>query len=324
MFTDAPVSFDVLRAHNADGEIAIERLILPSGRTLDRVHAKFSLRDGKLDAPAVQASAYGGTIAGSVAIDATRGKPPAIALRLKVAGSTSRRCSPRQASSREVRGGKTNVTVDVTMRGDSPHQWMSGISGRAQAVVGRATLVNTKLDPAVTFDRLAEAVNPFRKVNPSTELQCAVIRLPLAGRRGAGRPLDRLRDQRARRVHERDARFQKRDARPFDPAASPAGDPHRDSANCGAGAISGPVHRPTVTVDAVASATAIARIGAAIGTGGLSVLGETILCAGRRQRRHRRVRDRARQDGVGNARVQPRNLQSPVLQRTRSRASATP
>jgi hypothetical protein len=46
---------------------------------------------------------------------------------------------------------------------------VSGINGRAQAVVGRATLVNTKLDPAVTFDRLAEAVNPFRKVSPSTD-----------------------------------------------------------------------------------------------------------------------------------------------------------
>src|SRR6185436_15327002 len=42
----------------------------------------------------------------------------------------------------------------------------------------------------------------------------------------------------------------------------------------------GPFTAPTVSVDAVASATAIARIGAAIGTGGLSVLGETLLKAG--------------------------------------------
>ena len=42
-------------------------------------------------------------------------------------------------------------------------------------------------------------------------------------------------------------------------------------------AFAGPFLAPTVTVDAMASATAIARIGAAIGTGGLSVLGESIL-----------------------------------------------
>ena len=39
----------------------------------------------------------------------------------------------------------------------------------------------------------------------------------------------------------------------------------------------GPFAAPTVSVDAMASAAAIARIGAAIGTGGLSVLGETLL-----------------------------------------------
>ncbi len=39
----------------------------------------------------------------------------------------------------------------------------------------------------------------------------------------------------------------------------------------------GPFTAPTVTVDAMASAATIARIGAAIGTGGLSVLGESIL-----------------------------------------------
>ena len=39
----------------------------------------------------------------------------------------------------------------------------------------------------------------------------------------------------------------------------------------------GPFTAPTVNVDAMASATAIARIGAAISTGGLSVLGESIL-----------------------------------------------
>ena len=66
--------------------MTIDRLILPGGRALDRVHARFSLRDGKLDAPAVQVSAYGGTISGAVAVDATRGRAPAIALRLEGRG----------------------------------------------------------------------------------------------------------------------------------------------------------------------------------------------------------------------------------------------
>jgi hypothetical protein len=81
MFSDASVPFDALRGGNADGDIAIDRLMLASDRTLDRLHVKFSLRDGKLDAPTVQVSAYGGTITGSVVIDATRGNRLPLRLR---------------------------------------------------------------------------------------------------------------------------------------------------------------------------------------------------------------------------------------------------
>ncbi len=275
-FTDAPVPFDFLRAHNADGEIAIDRLTLAGNRAVERIHAKFSLRNGKLEAPAVQAAAYGGTIAGSVTIDATRGKPTAIAVRGEARGLDLAALLAAAGVSREVRGGKTNINVDVTMRGDSPHQWMSGINGRAQAVVGRATLVNTKLDPSVTFDRLAEALNPFRTVNPSTELQCAVVRLPLAG--GVAQV-------------DRSIAFETKE---IDASMSGTLDFRNETLDLSIRPrvrrgiqieipqiaelvrFRGPFASPTVSVDAVASATAIARIGAAIGTGGLSVLGETI------------------------------------------------
>ena len=153
---------------------------------------------------------------------------------------------------------------------------MSGINGRAQAVVGRATLVNTKLDPSVTFDRLAEALNPFRKVNPSTELQCAVIRLPLAG--GVAQV-------------DRSIAFETKE---IDASMSGTLDFRNETLDLSIRPrvrqgiqieipqiaelvrFRGPFASPTVSVDAVASAAAIARIGAAIGTGGLSVLGETL------------------------------------------------
>jgi len=276
VFTDTPLSFDALHGRNADGEIAIERLTLAPNRALDRVHAKFSVRNGKLDAPAVQASAYGGTITGSVTIDATPGKA-AIAVRADARGLDLAALLAAAGVSREVRGGKTNISVDVAMHGNSPHQWMSGINGRAQAVVGRATLVNTKLDPSVTFDRLAEVLNPFRRVNPSTELQCAVIRLPLAG--GVAQV-------------DRSIAFETKE---IDASMSGTLDFRNETLDLSIRPrvrqgiqieipqiaelvrFRGPFASPTVSVDAVASAAAIARIGAAIGTGGLSVLGETLL-----------------------------------------------
>ena len=181
VFSDVALPFDALRGKDANGDITIDKLTLPGGRQLTKVHAQFTLRDGKLDAPALQASAFGGTISAVLTLNAMRGQTPAIALRIDGHDLDLGPLLAAAGVAREVRGGKTNVTLNVTMHGNSLHQWMSGINGLARVAVGPATIVNAKTDPTQATDRLAEAVNPFRTVNASTELQCAVIRLPLAG-----------------------------------------------------------------------------------------------------------------------------------------------
>ena len=130
---------------------------------------------------------------------------------------------------------------------------------------------------AVTFDRLAEVLNPFRRVNPSTELQCAVIRLPLTA--GVAR-VDRsiaieTREIDATMSGTLDFRNETLDLsiRPRVRQGIPIEIPQIAELV----RFRGPFTAPTVNVDAMASATAIARIGAAISTGGLSVLGESIL-----------------------------------------------
>jgi len=276
VFPETAMSFDALRAHNATGEVTIGRLTLADGRTLDRVHARFTLRDGKLVAPTVQASGYGGTISGALTVDATRGRIPALALRAEGRGLDLAALFAAAGVTREVRRGKTDVAIDVTMHGDSPRQWMSGISGSARAVVGPASLVNAKLDPTATFDQLAEAVNPFRTINPTTELQCAVIRLPLAG--GIAQ-IDRSIAMETKEIDASMSGTLDFRSETIDLSIRPRvrhGIPIEIPQIAELVRFRGPFTAPTVTVDAVASATMLARIGAAIGTGGLSVLGESI------------------------------------------------
>jgi len=157
---------------------------------------------------------------------------------------------------------------------------MSGAGGHVQAVIGPATLLNTKIDTGAVFDKLAEAVNPFRGVKPSTELKCAVVRLPLAnGVANVDRSI-------ALETRELDVSMSgKLDFRneTVDLSIRPRvrqGIPIEIPQIAELVRFTGPFTAPTVSVDAVASATAIARIGAAIGTSGLSVLGETLLNAG--------------------------------------------
>jgi hypothetical protein len=130
-----------------------------------------------------------------------------------------------------VRGGKTRLAIDIVTRGDSPREWVSAMTGTVRAVVGPATLANTKIDPNLPIDRIVDAVNPFRNVDPTTELKCAVIRLPLE------RGIARIEFARVRGT--------------FGGAGG--------GCRCGW------------------PAAVIARIGAAIGTSGLSVVGESLL-----------------------------------------------
>ncbi len=280
VFPETVISFDALRAHNAAGEVTIGRLTLAEGRTLDRVHARFTLRDGKLVAPAVQASGYGGTISAALTVDATRGRTPAIALRLEGRDLDLAALLAAAGVARGVKGGKTNVAVDVTMQGDSPRRWMSGMNGNARAVIGPATLVNTKLDPALTFDRLAEAINPFRTVNPTTELRCAVIRLPLVA--GVAQ-IDRSIAMETREIDASMSGTLDFRNETIDLSIRPRvrqGIPIEIPQIAELVRFRGPFTAPTVAVDAMGSAVTIARIGAAIGTGGLSVLGESIFAQG--------------------------------------------
>jgi uncharacterized protein involved in outer membrane biogenesis len=276
VFSEAPVSFDAFKDRNAAGDVAIDHLVLPGGRKVERIRARFSVANAKLDAPQVQAAGYGGTISGSVSIDA-RTKTPAIALKLEGRELDLSAILAAAGENRDVKGGKTTVTVDVTMHGSSPHQWASGAGGRVLAMVGPATLVNTKIDPGLTFDRLTEAVNPFRAVKPSTELKCAVVRLPLAG--GVAN-VDR---SIALETHELDVSMSgKIDFRneTIDLSIRPRvrqGIPIEIPRIAELVRFTGTFTAPTVSVDTVASAAAIARLGAAWGTGGLSVLGETLL-----------------------------------------------
>ena len=177
---------------------------------------------------------------------------------------------------REVRGGKTDIDIDVAMHGDSPHQWMSGSAAARRRWSARRRSSTRSSTRRLAFDQLAEAVNPFRRVNPSTELQCAVIRLPLAG--------GMARVDRSIAIETREIDASMSGTLDFGTRRSTS----RSGRGCGRIPIEipqiaelvrfrGTFLAPTVSVDAMASATAIARIGAAIGTGGLSVLGESIL-----------------------------------------------
>jgi AsmA family protein len=282
VFNDEPLDFGALQSSDADGDLSIDTLLLPEDRRLENVRVQFTLRSGKLDAPVLQASAFGGTARGRLSIDAAKTHDPALTLHLEAKALDLGALLAMSGVKREVRGGKTEVTLAISAHGESARQWVHGMNGTATVIVGPATLVHTKLDLESPLNLLADAVNPFHRVDPSTELECAVGRLPL---KDGIAQIDRSIALETRKFGASVSGTLNFREETLDLAIKPQ---LRQGISIDIPQVAslvrfqGPFRSPAVRIDAVGSATAAAKIGAAIYSGGLSIVGESLLSAATR------------------------------------------
>ena len=276
IFPDVPVDFALLRAVDAQGALAIGKLTLGGGRTLDSLRAQLVLDAGTLDVTEFSAAAWGGTLAGNFRVGASQPGSTDLSVRLDGKGLTAGALMAAAGMNREVRGAKTELAVNLTMRGASPHAWASSASGTVRVVVGPGTIVNTKIDLDVPLDKLMGTLNPFRNTDPSTELVCAVVRLPLANGiahidRTIAMETNKLGVSASGTLDFRnetlDMGFQPKVRKGFTLPVPNFADLVR---------FAGPFRSPQVKVDTAGSVAAIASIGAAIGTGGWSLVGQTL------------------------------------------------
>lgn len=274
---DEPIPIALLRGIDADGEISIGELVLAGGSRLDHLLLQIKLQDGRLDLPTMQGSIFGGTATANVSLDAGHEPAPALSLHAQMKGMDLGTLLAAVGTKREVRGGKTDARIDIGAAGSTPRQWASTMSGNFTALVGPATLVNTKIDLNSPLNKLGAAINPFHNVDPSTEVQCAVIKLPL---RNGIAEVDRsiaieTKKFGATASGKLDFRTQTLDLaiRPQVRQGVPLDIPQvADLVR-----FRGPFASPAVAIDSVATAATIARIGAAAYTGGLSIVGESLL-----------------------------------------------
>lgn len=277
LFPDTPVEFALLRIVDADGTLAVGRLQLADGRQLNNVRASIALAAGRLDVKNFEIAIFGGKLAGNVHVDARTAGHETLAMHAGGTGFDLAALLAAAGKPRDVRGGKTAINIDLDMRGTSPHAWASTASGNVRVVVGPATLVNTKLDLSSAFDKVIQAVNPFRERDPSTDLVCAVVRLPLAN--GIAR-VDRSIAMETQKVGvsatgSLDFRNETLEFNFHPKVRKGLSIPGLNFADLVG--LRGPFSSPQVTVNAVGSAKAIASIGAAVGTAGLSTLGQALL-----------------------------------------------
>jgi uncharacterized protein involved in outer membrane biogenesis len=281
VFSDEKLDFGPLLALDADGDLSIGTLLLAEGRKLDNVNVRFTVRNGKLDVPLLQAAALGGSVRAHGSVDAARGQDPALDLHVNAKDVDLGALLTLLGMHRDVRGGKTEVSLDIATHGGSPREWARGASGTALIVTGPATLTHSKVDAVSPFEQLARAINPFFNVDSLTELECAVVRLPLV--EGVAHIDRSIALETAKFGASASGTLDFRNET-VDLAIKPQirrGVPIEVPQIANLVRFEGPLRSPAVRIDAAGSAAAAARIGAAFFSGGLSIVGESLLSAAR-------------------------------------------
>ncbi len=277
MFADVPANFAPLHTVDAEGSLAFAKFVVTDGTVISELRAKLTLQDGRLDLPQWSARVWGGTVAGTLSVDAHDPAAAKIVVALDGRDLDLGAMLAAAGLRREVRGGKTRVTANLTLAGASPRAWAQSATGTVLVNVGKATLPQTRLDLGPSLQELADAVNPFRATDSLTELECAVARLPLT--RGVAR-IDRSLAAETAKVGATASGTLDFGRETLDLAIQPRarkGIPLDIVQFAELVRVSGPFASPQVKVDMAGSAKALASIGAAIGTGGLSAVGQSLI-----------------------------------------------
>lgn len=282
LFREAPLPRRWLAAVDVDGTLQIDRLALAASGPahVDGLQLRFVLEGGRLAIPSFAARFLGGTLTGSLVVDGS--DPATLQLGTRIMG---RELSLPEAmalagATTGIAGGTLRLDADLASRGNSPRQWAAGLDGGLSLVATGAKTGGGKRDGNAILDQLAATLDPFLGTQKASELTCAVVRLPFAN--GVAR-IDRSIALETPQVgasargtidlgsETLDLSFKLRGKRGL-PVDLPqlAELVH----------LRGNLQKPVIGVDALASATVAARVGAAIGTGGLSAIGTALLARG--------------------------------------------
>jgi uncharacterized protein involved in outer membrane biogenesis len=180
VFSDASLPLAMLRTADAAGDVKVGRLVVSPTREFDAVEIRFTLQDGRLDVPMLKAATFGGHVDAHASLGVPASGAPVLAVVIDARNLDLGAELAALDVRRDVKGGKTSLKADLHAHGTSLHDWAASASGNVTAIAGPATIANAKLNLDTAFDQLAKVTNPFHDKDPTTELKCAVIRLPLA------------------------------------------------------------------------------------------------------------------------------------------------
>lgn len=277
LFSREAVPLGRLREIDADARISLGALVLPNRIKLHNFTAQLELRGGRLRAAPVSFVAGGGKASAELVADAS-GAAASWSARLDAHRIVLGDLLAPTSLGDKIKGGATDIDVNVSTRGSSPHEWAAGLGGNVRVTVGEARIKAREINlGGDALTRILEAINPFRKTDPEVQLQCAVVRLPITAGvarsdRGMGAESDKMSVLSSGTI-DLGKEVLDVNLRP------------RVKEGIGLGGaqlaklvrVTGPITDPRLGLDFGGVVGTTASIAAGVATGGLSLLGEKLL-----------------------------------------------
>lgn len=182
VFSDDPIDWSWLSSVLLDASIDIKELSVDE-RELDNIKLPVSLNKEGLAIRNADAELGDGAIRVSLEISPTQSqsKPESINLSLQAKASGIVLNDLKLVDEKTLKGGDSRLALSVSSNGRSAHELASNLSGDALFHLKKAVIGNDAFE-LIGSDLIGELIsklNPFLKSDPTTDLKCAVVNLDI-------------------------------------------------------------------------------------------------------------------------------------------------
>jgi AsmA family protein len=277
VFPNDPFPLAALKALDGDAELRIQKLRLADGNQLDDIRVRSRFAQGKIDSDELKLRLQARELIVKVHADASSGRFLAVNATLAGEKVPLAALTGLLGVSPAPEGSPTDVDVRFSGRGDSVRTLMASANGDLRVVVGPGRYKNRALDVGADVTQLANALNPARSQDPYTEVKCAVLRFPVRNgiakiNNGIALETNKVRLIGGGTVNLRNEAIELG----FRPeAASGLGVGVGNLARFAK--VEGTLANPRIGLDMAGTASTAAAAGAAIATGGLTLLAGGLL-----------------------------------------------
>ncbi len=271
VFPSEPLPRELLKQLNL--VLALDAALLKTYQTdIKNLHVDVTLKDGELRLKKLHSDILGGKLRATASLSASR---PDVDMDLKLTGIQPTQL-PEIKQSKELEGAVTDLDLKLTGKGQSIAEIAASANGNLKLRVGEGKINNKGINLAggdLILGSLS-ALNPLASKDPSTKLECAAVNFVIKDGIASNDKAFALQTAKVNVLGggNIDLKTEK-----IDISAKPKpreGIGINLSGMAGVVKLGGTLANPTPEADAVGVAKTAAKVGAALATGGLSIIAE--------------------------------------------------